>query len=78
VVGNKKVTFLCIPDDPHCVSQKFLDAVKLEPNSDSELDPLPDIKHDELVVPTTSPVILKSKEVVCLISFSSLLNHFCG
>lgn len=71
VVGNRNVTLLYILHDPRFVLQKFLDAVKLEPDSDSEPDPLPDMKHDELVIPTISPVVLKNEEVVCHVSFSS-------
>jgi hypothetical protein len=52
-----------------------LDAVKLEPNSDTEPDPLPDVKHDELVIPT-SPVVLKNEEMVRRVLFSSLQNQF--
>lgn len=71
-VGNRNITLLYVLYDPCSVLQKFLDAVKLEPDSDSEPDPLPDMKHDELVIPTTSPVVLKNEEVVRCSSFSSL------
>ncbi|PNF43207.1 hypothetical protein B7P43_G15662 [Cryptotermes secundus] len=50
---------------------KFLDAVKLEPDSDSEPDPLPDMKHDELAIPTTSPVVLKNEEVEEMLDFAA-------
>jgi hypothetical protein len=47
-----------------------LDAVKLEPDSDNEPDPLPDTKHDELVIPT-SPGVPMNEEVVCHVPYSS-------
>jgi hypothetical protein len=53
-----------IPDSLS-VLQKFFDAIKLEPNSDTESDPILDIKHDELAFPVTSPAHLKSEEMVC-------------
>lgn len=71
LVGKRNLTLLYILYDPRFVLQKFLDAVKLEPDSDSEPDPLPDMKHDELAIPT-SPVVLKNEEVVRHVSFSSL------
>jgi hypothetical protein len=45
--------------------QKVFDAIKLEPNLDTEADPILDMKHDELAFPITSPAHLKSEEMVC-------------
>ncbi|GFG32147.1 hypothetical protein Cfor_12290 [Coptotermes formosanus] len=50
---------------------KFFDAIKLEPNSDTESDPILDIKHDELAFPVTSPAHLKSEEMEEVLGFEA-------
>ena len=50
--------------DSLSVLQKFFDAIKLEPNSNTESDPI-DMKHEELAFPVTTPAHLKSEEMVC-------------
>jgi hypothetical protein len=47
------------------VLQKFFDAIRLKTNSDTESDPVFDIKHNGLAFLLTSPAHVKNKEIVC-------------